>query len=148
MIEFQDGIFVIMEVMGCQVHVIGKAIRPLFADPVTYLVYLFYNRNADVILGLWDTIRLIAPYTTNTCSDKLDINLNWSLLKGNLLGSDFIKELAPGEIVYFTISFHSSLPCNSTIPVHHSIPLNPDAHKYIPAMNHAPTWKNFGTNTD
>ena len=23
--------------MGCQVHAIGKAIRPLFADPVTYL---------------------------------------------------------------------------------------------------------------
>jgi len=26
-----------MEVMGCQVHAIGKAIRPLFADPVTIM---------------------------------------------------------------------------------------------------------------
>jgi len=25
-----------MEVMGCQVNAIGEAIKPLFADPVTY----------------------------------------------------------------------------------------------------------------
>ena len=24
--------------MGCQVHAIGKAIRPLFTDPVTYVL--------------------------------------------------------------------------------------------------------------
>ena len=33
--EFQDSTVITMEVMGCQVHAIGKAIRPLFADPVT-----------------------------------------------------------------------------------------------------------------
>jgi len=33
--EFQDGNFIVMEVMGCQVHAIGKAIRPPFADPIT-----------------------------------------------------------------------------------------------------------------
>ena len=37
MTEFQDGNFIAMEVMGCQVHAIGKAIRPLFADPVTII---------------------------------------------------------------------------------------------------------------
>jgi len=26
-----------MEVMGCQIHAFGKAIRPLFADPVTIM---------------------------------------------------------------------------------------------------------------
>jgi len=35
--EFQDGTFITMEVMGCQIHAIGKAIRPLSADPVTYM---------------------------------------------------------------------------------------------------------------
>ena len=35
MTEFQDGNFIVMEVIGCQVHAIGKAIRPLFADLVT-----------------------------------------------------------------------------------------------------------------
>jgi len=30
-----DGNFIVMEVMGCQVHAIGKGIRPPFADPVT-----------------------------------------------------------------------------------------------------------------
>jgi len=34
--EFQDGTFITLEVMGCEVHAIGKAIRPLFTDPVTY----------------------------------------------------------------------------------------------------------------
>jgi len=29
-----------MEVMGCQVHAIGKAIRSLFADPVTYFIII------------------------------------------------------------------------------------------------------------
>jgi len=33
--KFQDGIVITTEVMGCQVHAIGKAIRPIFADPVT-----------------------------------------------------------------------------------------------------------------
>ena len=36
MTEFKDGTLITMEVMGCQVHVIGKAIGPLFADPVTF----------------------------------------------------------------------------------------------------------------
>jgi len=35
--EFQDGNFIVMEAMGCQVHAAGKAIRPLFADPVTIM---------------------------------------------------------------------------------------------------------------
>jgi len=35
--ESQDGNFIVMEVMGCQVHVIGKAIRPLFTDLVTIM---------------------------------------------------------------------------------------------------------------
>ena len=38
--EFQDGTLITMEVMGCQVQAIGKAIRLLFADPVTYVTVL------------------------------------------------------------------------------------------------------------
>jgi len=34
-IEFQEGTFITMEVIDFQVHAIGKAIRPLFADLVT-----------------------------------------------------------------------------------------------------------------
>ena len=37
MIKIQDGTLIIMEVMGSQVQAIGEAIRPLFADPVTYV---------------------------------------------------------------------------------------------------------------
>ena len=37
MSEFQDGTSITMKVMGCQVHAIGKAIRLLFADPVTLI---------------------------------------------------------------------------------------------------------------
>ena len=33
MTEFQDGTFITMEVLGCQVHANEKATRPLFADP-------------------------------------------------------------------------------------------------------------------
>ena len=32
MTEFQNSTVIIMEVMGCQVHGIGKAIRPFFAQ--------------------------------------------------------------------------------------------------------------------
>ena len=35
MTDFQDGTLITMEAMGCQVHVIRKAIRPIFADPVS-----------------------------------------------------------------------------------------------------------------
>jgi len=37
--EYQDGTFITIEVMGCQLQVgaIEKAIRHLFTDPVTYL---------------------------------------------------------------------------------------------------------------
>ena len=34
--KFQGGRIFTNKVMGCQVHVIGKAIRPLFADQVTF----------------------------------------------------------------------------------------------------------------
>ena len=37
MTEFEDGTLITMEAMGYQVHAIGKAIRPLFTDPVTYV---------------------------------------------------------------------------------------------------------------
>ena len=35
MTEIQDCTLVTMEVMGYQVHAIGKAKRPLYVDPVT-----------------------------------------------------------------------------------------------------------------
>ena len=38
-LEFQGDTVLTSEVMNCQVHVIGKAIRPLFADPVTIIAH-------------------------------------------------------------------------------------------------------------
>ena len=37
MTKFQGGTIFTGEVMGCQVHAIGKAIRPLFPDLETYM---------------------------------------------------------------------------------------------------------------
>ena len=39
MTKFQHGTIFTIQVMGCQVHTIGKAIRPLFTDPVTNLEF-------------------------------------------------------------------------------------------------------------
>ena len=36
MTKFQAGIILTSQVMDYQVHAIGKAIRPLFTDPVAY----------------------------------------------------------------------------------------------------------------
>jgi len=33
--KFHDGTFITMEVIGCQVRAIGKAVRPTFTDLVT-----------------------------------------------------------------------------------------------------------------
>ena len=33
--KFQAGTLLLSQVLGCQVHAIGKAIRPTFADTVT-----------------------------------------------------------------------------------------------------------------
>ena len=41
MTEFQDGTLITMEVKGSQVYAIRKVIRPLFADPVTYVGVIF-----------------------------------------------------------------------------------------------------------
>ena len=38
MTKFQAGTILKTHVMDCQVHAIGKAIRPLFADQVTYII--------------------------------------------------------------------------------------------------------------
>jgi len=46
--KFREGILITVEVMGHQVHAIGKAIRPLFADPVTYMLFLFAVECAGV----------------------------------------------------------------------------------------------------
>ena len=43
MTKFQDGTILTSQVMDCQVHAIGKAIRPLFADPVTFYLLHFYG---------------------------------------------------------------------------------------------------------
>ena len=37
MTKFQAGTVHTSQVMDCQVHATGKAIRPLFADPVTII---------------------------------------------------------------------------------------------------------------
>ena len=55
-----------LEIIGCQVHAIGKAIRPLFADLVTYVDYLHcynYVYNCDflhVVLLMW-TVSMKLP---------------------------------------------------------------------------------------
>jgi len=52
--EVQDGTFITMEVMGCQVHAIGKAIRLLFADPVTYIdtsfIIIMYTMSMEEVM--------------------------------------------------------------------------------------------------
>ena len=50
MAEFQDGTLITTEVEGCQVHAIGKAIRPPFADPVTYIDWCRSHYWCNIIL--------------------------------------------------------------------------------------------------
>ena len=51
MIKCQVSTILTSQVMDCQVHAIGKATRPLFADPVTYTYdYLIYSLH-DVIMS-------------------------------------------------------------------------------------------------
>ena len=50
-IEFQDGTLITTEVMGCQVHAIGKATRPLFADPVTFLMLNCSSYNHIIVFN-------------------------------------------------------------------------------------------------
>jgi len=52
-IKYHVSTMLTNQVINCQVCVIGKAIRPLFADPVTYiLMYNMYWTIYDFIL-LW-----------------------------------------------------------------------------------------------
>jgi len=50
--EFQDGTVITKEVMGCQVNAIRKAIRPLFADLVTYFNILLLGSKYFNTFGL------------------------------------------------------------------------------------------------
>ena len=56
MTEVQDGTLITMEVMGCQMYAVGKAIRPLFADPVTFIrkhsFSMIISMNPELILYL------------------------------------------------------------------------------------------------
>ena len=58
MTEFQDGTLITMEVMGCQMHAIGKVIRTLFSDPCTcntdFLCRNFTVRHVVVVMLLRD----------------------------------------------------------------------------------------------
>ena len=45
MTKFQAGTILTSQVMDCQVHAIGKAIRPLFADLVTNIFHLLSVTN-------------------------------------------------------------------------------------------------------
>ena len=43
--KFQDGTLLTSQVMDCLVYVIGKAIKPLLAEPVTYYgVYCYFQQ--------------------------------------------------------------------------------------------------------
>ena len=46
MTKFQAGTILTSLVMDYQVHAIGKAIRPLFSNPVTYILQYNYIRIA------------------------------------------------------------------------------------------------------
>ena len=47
--EFQDGTLITMEVIGCQVHTIGKAVRLLFADPITFTAFKMKHGNGILL---------------------------------------------------------------------------------------------------
>ena len=48
MTKFCNGTLITMEVMGCQVHAIGRAIRPFFTDPVTYAKFQSSKNGSDL----------------------------------------------------------------------------------------------------
>jgi len=54
------------QVMGCQMHEIGKAIRPLFTDPVTNVVF-----KIDITFS-------VEPKKLSTRRDDREINLHKS----------------------------------------------------------------------
>ena len=78
MTEFQDDTFITMEFMGCQVHAIGKAIRPLLTDPATYsnlqysklgaTIDISINTPEDVLFGF---AVLKIPPSSSSSSNKL-----------------------------------------------------------------------------
>ena len=43
MTKFQAGTMHTSQVLDCQVYAIGKALRPLFADPLTYNLLVLYQ---------------------------------------------------------------------------------------------------------
>ena len=54
MTKFQTGTIFTSQVMDFQLHAIGKAIRPLFADPVTVIMMIMIIGSAD------DKIKLVS----------------------------------------------------------------------------------------
>ena len=57
MTKFETGTILKYHITDSQMHSIGKAIRPRFADPVTYVGY---------ILAYWYRISAIAEKAANT----------------------------------------------------------------------------------
>ena len=59
--QISAGTILTSQVMDCQMHVIGKAIRPLLAESVTYCVHANYTycmvHASRVILFLFNQLR-------------------------------------------------------------------------------------------
>ena len=70
LIKFQTGTIFTSQVMCCQVHAIGQAIRLLFADPVTYKVLFVQQRAMHLKYAFYtvhrQTDRQTHTHTTHT----------------------------------------------------------------------------------
>ena len=63
MTKFQASTILASQVVDCQVHAIGKAIRPLFTHPVTYNMCMvnIHNYTHMISLRMLEVV-LVGPY--------------------------------------------------------------------------------------
>ena len=84
--KFQAGTLFPSQVMVFQVHAVGKAIRSLFADPVTYHVVHTHKAGTQLLhIQLTSTKHVyMMPVTTNT---ELSYRTNFVMLLDILQGA-------------------------------------------------------------
>ena len=77
MTKCQAGTILKSKIMNCQVHAIGNALRPLFADPVTFLEFPFsldFQRNGKPKFQLYmpSTVEVTALQSGNNRTETRD----------------------------------------------------------------------------
>jgi len=111
--KFQDGIIITVEVMGGQVHAIGKAIRSLFADPVTNNIS-GSNSNSIITPGVLKEISNLKVHITKGCLSDIPAQFGTSknenlhkVLNSRFSGNHLGVELAIALLaVFFTIGIN------------------------------------------